>query len=51
MLTNTTTVNKFVEWPQRVVREFIANIFQQCFRELYQRWQTCIAANGNYFED
>jgi hypothetical protein len=32
------------------VREFPANMFQQCFRQLYQRWQTCIAANGDYFE-
>jgi hypothetical protein len=46
----TTTVSKFVEWPQSVVREFTANRFQQCFRQLYQRWHTCIAANSNYFE-
>jgi histone-lysine N-methyltransferase SETMAR len=26
------------------------NIFQQCFQQLYQCWQTCIAANGDYFE-
>jgi hypothetical protein len=25
-------------------------IFQQCFRRLYQRRQTCIAANGDYSE-
>jgi hypothetical protein len=33
------------------VREFPANMFQQCFRQLYKRWQTCIAANGDYFEN
>jgi hypothetical protein len=27
-----------------------ANIFQQCFQQLYQRCQTCIAANGDCFE-
>jgi hypothetical protein len=27
-----------------------ANIFQQCFQQLCQCWQTCMAANGNYFE-
>jgi hypothetical protein len=27
-----------------------ANIFQQCFQQVYQRWQTCIAANGDCFE-
>jgi hypothetical protein len=27
-----------------------ANIFQQCFQQLYQRWQACISANGNRFE-
>jgi hypothetical protein len=32
------------------VWEFPANMFQQCFRQLYQSWQTCIAANGDYFE-
>jgi hypothetical protein len=41
---------QFVEWPQSVVREFTANMFQQCFRQLYQHWQICIVANGNYFE-
>jgi hypothetical protein len=46
-------------WPRRseivtatreTARDFPANIFQQCFQQLYQRWQTCIAANGDYFE-
>jgi hypothetical protein len=27
-----------------------ANISQQCLQQLYQRWQTCIAANDNCFE-
>jgi hypothetical protein len=30
--------------------DFPANIFQQCFQQLYQRWQTCIPAKGDYFE-
>jgi hypothetical protein len=25
-------------------------IFKGCFQLLYQHWQTCIAANGDYFE-
>lgn len=27
-----------------------ANNFQTCFQRLYERWQTCIAASGDYFE-
>jgi hypothetical protein len=26
------------------------SILQQCFQQLYQCWQTCIATNGNNFE-
>jgi hypothetical protein len=26
------------------------NVFQLHFQQLYQCWQACIAANGNYFE-
>jgi hypothetical protein len=35
---------------REAVQDLPANIFQQCFQELYQSWQTCIVANGDYFE-
>jgi hypothetical protein len=35
---------------REAVRDLPANIFQQCFQQLYQHWQTCIAANGDYFD-
>jgi histone-lysine N-methyltransferase SETMAR len=28
-----------------------AKIFQQCFQQLYQCWQACIAAHGDYFQE
>jgi hypothetical protein len=49
---------RWFQWTEEIItvtREAVldlaANIFQQCFQQLYQRWQTCIAANGDYFED
>jgi histone-lysine N-methyltransferase SETMAR len=33
-----------------VVQVLPENIFQQCFQQLYLCWQTCIAANGDYFD-
>ncbi|PNF25138.1 hypothetical protein B7P43_G01979 [Cryptotermes secundus] len=42
--------SEVVNVTRDVVREFPPYMFQQCFLQLYQRWQTCIAANGNYFE-
>jgi hypothetical protein len=35
---------------KEAVRDLPANIFQQCFQHLYQRWQSCVVANGDYFE-
>jgi hypothetical protein len=29
---------------------FLQIFFQQCFQQLYQSWQACIAANGDYFQ-
>ena len=34
----------------KVIRDLPANIFERCFQQLYQRWQMCIAANGDCFE-
>jgi transposase len=39
-----------VNATRKAVRDLPINIFQHCFQQLYQRWQTCIAANGDYFE-
>jgi hypothetical protein len=33
------------------IQDLPANIFQQCFQQQYQRWQTCIATNSDYFEE
>jgi len=27
------------------------NGFQKCFQQIYSRWQKCIAAQGDYFEE
>jgi hypothetical protein len=35
---------------REATQDLPANIFQQCFQQLYQRWQTCIVAKGDYFE-
>jgi hypothetical protein len=35
---------------REAVLDLPANISQQCFQQLHQHWQTCIAANGDYFE-
>jgi len=43
---------KMITATKNALREMSANanIVQTCFRRLYERWQTCIAANGDYFE-
>jgi transposase len=41
---------EMVTATREAVWDLPANIFQQCFQQLYQHWQTCIVANGNYFE-
>ena len=35
---------------QDALREVAKNGFQQCFQKLYERWQKCIVAQGDYFE-
>ena len=35
---------------RETVRDLSVDMFQQCFQWLYQRWQTCIATNGDHFE-
>jgi hypothetical protein len=44
--------SEIVTATRETVRDLPANtrIFQQCFQKVYQRWQTCIAVNGDYFE-
>jgi hypothetical protein len=44
------SAEEIVAATREAVWDLPANIFQQCFQQLYQRWQTCIAANGDYFE-
>jgi hypothetical protein len=44
------SAEEIVTAAREAVRDLAANIFQQCFQQLYQRWQNCIAANGDYFE-
>jgi hypothetical protein len=33
---------------KEALRDLPANIYQQCLLQLYESWQTCIAANGHY---
>jgi histone-lysine N-methyltransferase SETMAR len=44
------SAEEIITATREAVRDLPANIFHQCFQQLYQRWQTCIAANGDYFE-
>ena len=32
------------------LKRFSQNGFQECFQQLYSRWEMCVAANGKYFE-
>jgi hypothetical protein len=36
---------------REAVQDLPANIFQQCFQQLYHRWQTGMAENNDYFEE
>ncbi|KAJ4450365.1 hypothetical protein ANN_01786 [Periplaneta americana] len=42
---------KVMTATREAIRHLPANIFQQCFQQLHQRWQTCIEANGDYIEE
>jgi hypothetical protein len=44
------SAKEIVTATREAMPDLPANIFQQCFQQLYQCWQTCIVANGNYFE-
>jgi hypothetical protein len=44
------SAKEIVAATREAVWDLPANIFQQCFQQLHQRWQTCIAANGDCFE-
>jgi hypothetical protein len=41
------SAEEIVTATREAIQDIPANIFQQCFQRPYQRWQTCIAANGN----
>jgi hypothetical protein len=44
------SAEEIVAATREAVWDLPANIFQQCIQQLYQRCQTCIAANGDCFE-
>jgi hypothetical protein len=44
------SAKKIVPARKEIIQELPAHIFQQCFQQLYQCWQTCIATNGDCFE-
>lgn len=44
------SAEEIVTATREAVRDLPANIFQWCFQHPYQRWQTCIAANSDYFD-
>jgi hypothetical protein len=44
------SAEEIVAATREAVWDLPAHIFQQCLQQLYQRWQTCIAANGGCFE-
>jgi hypothetical protein len=44
------SAEEIVAATREAVWDLPAHIFQQCLQQLYQRWQTCIAANGDCFE-
>jgi hypothetical protein len=41
---------EIVAATREAIQDLPADIFQQCFQQLHQRWQTYIVANGDYFE-
>jgi histone-lysine N-methyltransferase SETMAR len=41
---------EIVAATREAVWDLSANNFHQCFQQLYQSWQTCIAAKGDCFE-
>jgi hypothetical protein len=44
------SAEEIITATRKAIQDLPANIFQQCFQQLYQRWQTCIVANNDYFE-
>jgi histone-lysine N-methyltransferase SETMAR len=44
------SAEEIVTATKEAIWDLPANIFQQCFEQLYQHWQTCIAASGDCFE-
>jgi hypothetical protein len=44
------SAEEIVAATREAVWDLPADSFQQCFQQLYQRWQTCIAANGDCFQ-
>jgi hypothetical protein len=44
------SAEEIVAATSKAIWDLPANSFQQCFQQLYQGWQTCMAANGDCFE-
>jgi hypothetical protein len=44
------STKEIVSATREAICDLPANIIQQCFQQLYQRWQICVAANGDCFE-
>jgi hypothetical protein len=44
------SAEEIVTATREAIWDLPANIFQQCFQQLYKHWQTCVVANGDYFE-
>jgi hypothetical protein len=36
---------------KKELKRLSQNGFQECFQQIYSRWQKCIAAQGDYFEE
>jgi histone-lysine N-methyltransferase SETMAR len=45
------SAEEIVTAAREAVQDLPANIFQQCFQQLWQCWQTCIAANGDFLRE
>ena len=43
-------VNAIKDRVTAVLRSILQEAFADCFRKLYERFQTCVVAGGDYFE-
>jgi hypothetical protein len=42
--------NGIIKNATKELKIFLQNGFQECFQQLYNRWQNCVVAQGDYFE-